>query len=412
VTLTDRPTGDQFWLLAGLFTTAYGTNVSTPLLVLYQDRLGLGDGKTMTIFVSYVVGILLALVVAGPLSDRIGRRAVCVPALALAAGASSILVFGRDELLLLVLGRALLGGASGAFLGVGSAWMQELMGRGSELRAAALTTLTIYVGFGSGPMSTAVLERLFPAPLVVPLLVHVALVLTVVGGVAAVPETRRRVDRSTSTSTSTSISTSTSTSTSISTSTWTRVEFGIPAGPRRLFLLVVAPAAIWVFTLPSNSFALFPVLLRDATEGYEVLVAGLSGALTAWSAILSRPVLARLGSRRALPVAMAVGAAGLLLGALSFASDQWPWLLPAAVLLGASSGVVMTGGLAITSEIVEEESRGALTSTFYVFAYAGMITPIVVTAIGDFSSTTTALLVLTVGAAATGALLSRTVRLV
>ena len=385
-----RLTRDQLWLLAGLFTTAHGTNVSTPLLVLYQDRLGLGDGKTMTIFVSYVAGILVALLVAGPLSDRIGRRAVCVPSLVLAAIASSILVFGRDQLLLLVAGRALLGAASGAFLGVGSAWMQELMGRGLELRAAAVTTMTIYIGFGSGPMSTAVLERLFPAPLVVPLLVHVALVLLVVGGVAAVPETRSPADRSAG----------------------ARIELGIPAGPRRLFLLVVAPAAVWVFTLPSNSFALFPVLLREATEGYEVLVAGLSGAFTAWSATLSRPVLARLGSRRALPLAMVAGVVGLLFGAASFASDQWPWLLPAAVLLGASSGVVMTGGLAITSEIAEEDSRGALTSTFYVFAYAGMVTPIIVTTMGDVWSTTTALLVLTVGAALTGAFLSRTVRLI
>lgn len=390
-----RLTRDQVWLLAGLFTIAHGTNVSTPLLVLYQDRLGLGDGKTMTIFVAYVAGILVTLLVAGPLSDRIGRKAVCVPALALTAVASTTLVFGRDELILLIIGRALLGAASGAFIGVGSAWMQELMGRGLELRAAAVTTLTVFVGFGSGPMVTAVLEQLFPAPLVVPLMVHVGLVGLALVGVATVPETRTGDVRALASRAGSS-----------------RIELGIPPAPRRAFLLVVAPAAVFVFALPSNSFALFPVLLREATEGFEVLVAGLSGAFTAWSAILSRPVISRLGARRALPVAMAAGVVGLLFGAASFTTDQWPFLLPAALLLGASSGVLMTGGLAITSEIAEDESRGALTSTFYVFAYCGMVTPILVTTLGDAWSTSAALLVLTTGAALTGVALSRTTRLV
>ena len=93
--------GEQLWLLAGLYAIAHGTNVSTPVLVLYQDRLGLGDAETMAIFVAYVAGILITLLLAGPLSDLIGRRAVCIPSLGLSAMASIVLVFGRDEFVLL-----------------------------------------------------------------------------------------------------------------------------------------------------------------------------------------------------------------------------------------------------------------------------------------------------------------------
>lgn len=382
--------GEQLWLLAGLFTIAHGTNVSTPLLVLYQDRLGLGDGKTMAIFVAYVGGILITLLLAGPLSDRIGRRAVCVPAMVLSATASIILVFGRDEFVLLLVGRALLGAASGAFIGVVAAWIQELMGRGTELRAAAVTTLTTYVGFGSGPMSTVLFEQWLPYPLVLPLVFHVALVAVALPGVFGVTETRAESSRRARLG----------------------IEFGLPAGQRREFLLVIGPAAFWVFAFPSNSFALFPVLLRDATEGFEVLVAGLSGALTAWAGLLSRPMIARHGVRSAMPLAMAVGAIGLLLGAVSFATDWWPLLLPAAALLGAASATLMIAGLAFTSEIADDDSRGALTTTFYVFAYCGMATPILVTSLGSVWSTSVALVILTAVAAVAGTVVARTVRMV
>ena len=46
-----------------IFVVTYGTNVSTPFLVLYRDRLRLSDNQTMAIFVVYVAGIILALLV-------------------------------------------------------------------------------------------------------------------------------------------------------------------------------------------------------------------------------------------------------------------------------------------------------------------------------------------------------------
>ncbi len=70
----------------------------------------------------------------------------------------------------------------------------------------------------------------------------------------------------------------------------------------------------------------------------------------------------------------------------------------------------MTGGLAITYEVASDESRGALTSTFYVFAYVGMATPIVITSLSSVWSTTTALLILTAVAAVSTVTTARTVR--
>ena len=92
----------------GMFLVGYGTNVSTPFLVLYKDRLDLGQSATMGIFTVYVVGIMGTLVIAGPLSDRFGRRALVLPFSALSAFASIVLIFGRDDFVLLLFGRFLL----------------------------------------------------------------------------------------------------------------------------------------------------------------------------------------------------------------------------------------------------------------------------------------------------------------
>ena len=60
------------WTVAlALFAVAYGTNVATPFLGTYRDRLDLGDSATQLIFVVYVGGILMSLFVAGRISDRI-----------------------------------------------------------------------------------------------------------------------------------------------------------------------------------------------------------------------------------------------------------------------------------------------------------------------------------------------------
>ena len=109
----------------------------------------------------YVIGILATLMIAGQLSDRFGRRRVMIPSLALSALASVLLIIGRDSYGFLIAGRVLLGIVSGLSLGVGvgAAWLQELMGRGNEMRAAIVTTIVTYGGFGIGPPTSAIYER-------------------------------------------------------------------------------------------------------------------------------------------------------------------------------------------------------------------------------------------------------------
>lgn len=385
-------TGDQRRLAAGLFVVAWGTNVSTPLILRYQDRLELSDTAAVAIFCVYVAGILLALLFAGRSSDRLGRRAVALPSTALSAVGSLVLIAGRDSLLVLFAGRFLLGAVSGAMLSVGTAWLTET-GRAEivplanaarrvdpaateaadRLRLASITTVVVYVGFGFGPVTSALWDRFLGEALIGPYAAHAMACVVVITIMWPVAETKPR-DRSVS----------------------LRPRLGIPPSARREFGRILAPAAIWVFGFPSVAFALLPVVLREAVEGSDVLLSGAIGTLTALAVLASRPILQLVGdARRALPVAMGMGVIGYVIGTIAFTSGAW-WLAPAAaVLLGTASGVLMGSGLAITEGIADESNRGALSSTFYLVAYSGMSMPLLITGLSELTSTTVALNVVT-----------------
>lgn len=355
----------------------YGTNVSTPLLVLYKERLDLGDSATMAIFTVYVIGIFATLLLAGPVSDRWGRRLTCIPFVALSAIASLVIILGRDSFALLLFGRFLLGAVSGVVLGVGAAWMQELMGPGHEQRAAVLSTVVAYFGFGLGPPISAVIEQAGWDPFIWPYVLHAAVTLAFVPFMLRLPETVTPMDRPPP----------------------LRPQLGVPPLALRTFWLVIVPATIWVFSFPSTSFALFPVIVSDAIPGYEVVVAAASGALTAWSALVARPVIARIGARTSIPFALAAGTIGYVLGTIAFSTDAWGFVLPAAILLGGASGTITAASLGVLGELADPATRGALNSTVFMLAYPGMAMPILLTGVANFTGLTIALIGVTVLAA-------------
>lgn len=371
-----RKPPDHWLALAAIFLTAYATNVSTPFLVAYRDRLHLGPTETQTIFVVYVAGILLTLLIAGPAADRFGRKPMTVPFVAVAALASFLILLGRNSYPLLLAGRWMLGVSVGAVLAAGTAWVQELLGPGTQVKAAIWTTLATYAGFGAGPAISAVLALLAPWPLVTPFVLHITLTALVLPFLVGIPETRPKPSVRPS----------------------LRPNLGVPRNGRAVFWLTVVPAAIWVFAFPSTSFALFPVLLSSATGGNEILVAGAASTLTAWSAIAARPILSRWGPTPTLISGMAMGFTGYLLGTTAFWTGGWPLVLPAAMLLGAASGCITAGCLAILGAIAEDHRRGALTSTFYLSAYPFMSMPVIVTSLASITSDRTALVSITAAA--------------
>jgi hypothetical protein len=301
-----------------------------------------------------------------------------IPGLLLSGLASAIMLAGADHLALLFVGRFVLGAASGIALVVASAWMQEI-DRSNPLWTARLLGVVIYGGFGAGPLVGGIIGQWGPGRLVTPYLVHLTLVVAALSVMRRAPETvTRAVGRR------------------------VRPNLGIPSESRGMFWRVVAPTALGVFGLPSLTFGLFPVLLRPAMASVAVLVTGIVFVIAMGSIVPAQAWVGRVGPYRAAPLGLILGTIGCGLGLLAFATDAWPILFPASIIMGTASGLSMTSGLRFVDQITSAHSRGALTGAFYAVAYAGMTMPVVVSTISRPIGYTPVLAVLT-GLGALGA---------
>ena len=111
---------------AALFAVAWGGNEFTPLLVMYRQIDQMSAFSVNVLLGAYVLGIVPALLLGGPLSDRYGRRPLFVPAPIIAIAGSTLLAVGASSMPLLFAGRVLSGIALGLVMAVGTSWVKEL----------------------------------------------------------------------------------------------------------------------------------------------------------------------------------------------------------------------------------------------------------------------------------------------
>ena len=116
-----------------LFAVAAGTNVPTPLLLIYKDSLHLSATTLTALFGVYAAGLVPSLPAAGGLS-----------------GVASVLFIAASHSVgLLFLARFLPGVVSGAVFTVGSTWVAELsVGDSLGARRSAMAQSA---GFSLGP---------------------------------------------------------------------------------------------------------------------------------------------------------------------------------------------------------------------------------------------------------------------
>ena len=342
------------WVAYCLFAVAFGTNVPTPLLLVYRERMGLSATVLTAIFAVYAAGLLPALLLAGPASDRRGRRFVANPFVVLSAIASLVFVAAARSVPLLFAGRFIQGAVSGVVFSVGSAWLTELTGAEHAGRAARRATVALSAGWALGPLSAGLLAQWAPAPTVVPYALHLLIMAPALVALAFVPETLTRRGRG------------------------PLVNLGIPAGAGVAFWSFVAPAAVCVFTFPSISITVLPLLLQRSMQGFDVAVTGVTAGVTMLMGVVVQPLGKRLSAPRAAPVGVALGAAGVAVSLLADAWGLWWLLLPTAALLGSGYGLCLASGLTASEWLAEPDARGALTASFYACAYLGFAAPLLV----------------------------------
>lgn len=349
------------WLRVGglMFAVAWGGNEFTPLLVMYREVSHLSALTVNVLLAAYVLGIVPALLVGGPLSDRYGRRPLLLPAAPLGIVGSLVLALGPASVPALAAGRVLSGLALGLVMAVGTTWVAELCAAAGEPRTGARrASLSLTAGFLLGAGLAGVLAQWGPWRTGTPYLVHA--VVTVVAGLAVltVPETHpapAAADRGR-----------------------LRDDLRVPAAGHRRFLRVVLPLAPWVFGAVGSAYAVLPGLMRAHSGGMPIAFSALLTVVTLGVGFgvqqLARLIDTR-HSARASVVALAILVTGMALAAWASATLALPVVLLAAAVLGAGYGLALVAGLSEVQRIATPADLAGLTAVYYSAAYLGFFVP-------------------------------------
>jgi hypothetical protein len=348
------PASARAWQRVGLvlFASGWGANHFTPLLLVYRERLALDAAAPALLFGMYALGLVPGLLLAGPLSDRRGRRAVVLPSAVAALVASAVLGGLGGSFAALLVGRLLYGIGAGGVMSAGAVWVIELSRDAAPGAGARRATIALSSGFGAGPLVSGVLAQYAPAPTIVPFAVHVALQASVLIVAWRVPDTVERAATA---------------------GPLLRIELD-RAGWRR-FARGVVPMAPFVFGFPAIALTAIPAMLTGALGRAPLAYTGLLCVIALLTGVVVQPLTRRFAPAFAARLGLAVGAGGVALGAVAVEAQAHALLLAVAPILGAGYGVCMTAGLLTVQRLAPPDARGGITGLYYVLTYVGFAAP-------------------------------------
>lgn len=331
-----------------------GATLPTPLYPIYEQRLGFGGVMVTVIFAAYAVGVTLALLLFGRLSDQLGRRAVLLPGVALAAVSSAVFLV-PDSTTALFVGRVLSGLSAGIFTGTATAAIVDLAPEGRQRRYSLLAASVNMLGLGLGPVVAGALAQFAPAPLVLPYVVHIVLVLVVGAALVAVAEPLETAGGPVS---------------------WRPQRVAVPPEVRGVFVRAAIAgfagfAVLGLFTGVSPSFLTQVLHVEDHVVG-GLVVFTLFGAST-----LGQLASSRLGERPALLLGCATLVVGVLLVGTALGLASLALLVAGAAVAGIGQGMSFRAGLGAVSAASPPARRSEVTSTYFLVLYVGISLPVI-----------------------------------
>jgi predicted MFS family arabinose efflux permease len=374
------------WAVLVLF--ALGTSLITPLIPLYQERLGFSDTVATLFLGCYVAALVPSMLGLGQLSDRVGRKGVLLGALATLAMAQVILI-SEPDLMGLLVARAVQGLATGAFFGTCTAFLVDGAPPGRERFASGLASVSVRLGLGLGPGIAGVIAQYADAPLRLPFQLHLIALAAAAVIVVTLPETVRVRSRRPLT-----------------------LRLEVPEAERAVFWRVLVPSGMLFSLFDGVALSLIPVFLVRTLGVDDYALVGAAGFLVLVSGAVSQLALPRIRPERAIGGGLAAAAVASLGVVAAAPLESVALALVAVSATGAAAGLVFKGGLDLCTRIAPIEDRGKLLSSYYVACYLGgfSVPLLVIGVLSDLVGLTAALACLSV-AAGLGAVWTRTVGL-
>jgi MFS family permease len=357
-----------FWLVAYAFTVTMAFSaVPTPLYVLYQARDGFGSFTLTLIFAAYAVGVALALLLAGHLSDWAGRRRMLAVAIAVNV-VSGVLFLTWPTVPGLLVARFVSGVSIGLLTATATAHLTELhrAGRrrgsvassssgGSGGRANAVSTAANLGGIGLGPLLAGLLAQYAPDPLHLSYYVVEGLMLAGLLGLALVPETVTRPGPRPA---------------------YRPQRVSVPPASRQAFWAAGATAAV-MFSVFGLFTSLAPSFLAGTLHERSHALAGVTAFAVFGAAAVSQILLARVSLRRLLGLGIALLVAGLAAVTVAVWLPSLALLLVGGIVAGAGAGATFKGAVATVIGIAPEQARGEALAGLFLAAYLGLAVPVI-----------------------------------
>lgn len=365
----------RIWSVLVLF--AIGTSLITPLIPIYQERLGFGDTVVTLFLACYVVGLVPSMLTLGQLSDRVGRRPVLLGALATLAAAQLLLAL-TPPLWGVLVARGVQGLATGAFFGTCTAFLVDAAPPSRRMFASVLSAISVRMGLGLGPGIGGVIAQYAGSPLRLPFELHLVALAAATLIVLTLPETVTAGARRPLT-----------------------LRLGVPAAERAVFWRVLVPSGMLFSLFDGVALSLIPVFLVRELEVSNYALVGAAGFLVLVSGAVSQSALARLRAARAIGIGL-VWATLASVGVVAAApAGSVALALVAVAATGAGAGLVFKGGVDLCTQIAPVADRGKLVSSYYVACYLGgfSVPLILVGVLGDLIGLTAALACLSAAAA-------------
>ncbi|MCK9877280.1 MFS transporter [Frankia sp. Ag45/Mut15] len=349
--------GASFALAASMLTSFLASSVvPTPLYAVYQAHWGFSPITLTVVFGVYALAVLGSLLVAGGLSDHLGRRPVLLAACAVQILALAVFV-RADGVAALVAARAGQGLATGTAMGALGAALLDL----HPTRGALFNAAGSFAGTALGATGSALCVALLPAPTRLVYLLLLAVVAAQAAGVLVMTETSPRVPGALAS---------------------LRPHLSLPAPVRRV-LPAAGPCLVATWALTGFSFSLGPALARrvagagEATSRHAILLGGLAVLALAGTAALT-VVLARTAPAATM---MLTGLVGLIVGValtlLAVAAGSTTALFTGTVLAGAGIGAGVQGSLRVVLPLAAPHERAGVLATVYVLCYLALGVPAV-----------------------------------
>ena len=367
-----------FWLAAAAFLAAMAfSTIPTPLYILYQQRDGFSSFVVTVVFAIYAVGVIASLLLAGHVSDWVGRRRVLVPALAIEVFAAVVFLVW-PALPGLIVARFVSGLGIGMITATATAHLRDLHALGRPGAAASrfevVSAAANLGGLGVGTLVSGALAQFLESPLVVPYAIFAGLLLLAIVALGFVPETvqppaahpRYRPQR---------------------------VTFG---HADRATAIMAGAGAFVGFAVFGLFTSLAPGFVGTTLHHPSRLLAGVVPFIAFAAAALAQTASGHLANRARMFVGILAQAAGIVVVAFSMEDANLAAFLVGGALAGAGAGVLFKSALAAYVGTAEPIRRGEAASSLFLFAYLGLIIPVLGIGVGTlFVSAQTAMLFFT-----------------